>query len=170
MDACEVCGNPLHDSSSHAVLEALNMQTRALEQLAQITQPPIYRMPAQQVLANANGLATIIFPAFPGGVDKMWAIEKTFAYTNSTQTNINVGIYVMEGLPLGASLTNPNTLTTQLDPLTQVDASTFPIVAADDQSRIYVKGGEILAFQWNGLAANDKCVARFQYKLSWQGP
>lgn len=168
MNGCEVCGNPYHSSESHAILEALNIQTELLKQISFRETQPIYRVPAQQALANSSGIATILFPAMPGGVDKLWAIEKTFAYTNSTQTNINVGIYVMEGLPPGASLQNPNSLTTQIDPLNQVDASTFPIVAGDDQSRIYVKGGENIAFQWNGLALNDKCVARFQYKLSWQ--
>lgn len=152
-----------------AIIARLDRANEELSILAKTIAPPIYRLPSQQAIVNAQGFATIAFRVEPGGVVKVWMVERIFVWTNSTAGSPRLIVYVMDGLPLPGTQDNPNQYTAALDPLYGVDTTNLAMAGGDEIAPIPVKGGESIVFQWSGLNQNDKCVAHAQYKLAWQG-
>ena len=151
-----------------AVVSALHRSNELLAIIAEAAAPPYYRPPASQAYENGSGFATIVYQHFPGGAEKLWLVEKIFVWSDSEDTP-QVGVFVMEGLPPGATQDRPNALATAIDPLYQRDSTSLLIAAGDELSRIVVKGAENLIFQWQGISTGARCVASIQYRLAWQG-
>lgn len=142
------------------VLEEINT---SLKVLAGYLHRPRYRQHGQGV-ENGSGVCTIPFRIEPGGQERIAAVRKVFAYTNSTGTP-EVGIFIMDSKPH-----EPLSAATAIDPLYQVDASNIAIVAGEEQEPLVVKGGQYIFFQWTGLSTGAVCKCSIQYTIEWQGP
>ena len=150
------------------VVARLDRCNALVAQLAGALAPPIYRPDPQQAIVNASGFATLVFPHWPGGVNKLWQVERVFVFTNSL-AEPELIVYVFEGAPVGLDLRNPNSMTTLLNPLHARDATNLRVAAGDQLAPIIVKGQENIAFQWPGLNQGALWTAGFQYRLAWQG-
>lgn len=157
----------LEPTTEERILAVLHRHTELLAEIAGDRAQGVYRL-VQSALANAGGFATILFPAFPGGVSKEWIVDRVFLYSNTTNT-VAAGVFILDGAPAGLTVDQPNLFQTAIDPLFQHDFTNVAIAAGEQIKPLYVKGGEILAVQWTGLSANARCVARIQFRLAWQG-
>jgi hypothetical protein len=167
---CAWCGNPGHSTGQHALLEALNRQTEFLGVIAGILEPKRYRI-AQETYEDGATKATAVFESWPGGVDKLWLVERSVVYTNSTGTP-TVGVYVVDSLPTPVTVGPLNQpIVPVLSPRDLHDYSNVPIAASDNTiAPVLVKGSEKLVFQWAALSAGARCAARIQIRQAWQSP
>lgn len=167
---CGVCGNPGHSTAMHPLLEVMNRQTELLSVLSGILEPKRYRL-AGETTEDGTGKGTIVFESWPGGVDRIYLVERSIVYTNSTGTPV-VGMYVTEGLPGPVTVGASNQpIVPALNARDLHDYSNLLIAANDNAiAPALVKGAEKLVFQWTGLSAGARCVARVQMRLTWQSP
>lgn len=168
---CAYCGNPQHSAAHHPILEALNRQTELLADVAHVLEPKRYRL-VQETAEDGSGgsKATVAFDSWPGGVDKLWVIERHIALTNSTGSP-TVGVFVTEALPSPVTRAAGNQLVVPvLNLRDEVDAGTGTVAVGPlaTQGPVLVKGGETLVFQWASLSGGARCVARIQFRQAWQ--
>lgn len=165
-DACDVCHNA-HDTKLHPVLEVLNRQTELLAVLAGVLEPRRYPM-SMDTYEDGSGKATAIFESWPGGVSKLWLVERTVTYTNSTGSP-TMGVYVVDSIP---SLTYGALNQPVVPILSPRDLRNYTnlVIAADDNpsAPVLVHGGQKLVFQWTTLSAGARCVANVQIRQCWQ--
>lgn len=163
---CAHCGNA-HHTEMHPVLEVLNRQTELLAVLTGILEPKRYKQ-MQEALEDGTGKATAIFTSWPGGVNKLWLVERTVVSTTSTGTPI-AGVYVLDALPSVQRAASGAAVVPQISNRYLENVSNVAINADDNGiSPVLVKGSEVLVVQWTGLSAGAVCTARIQVRLSWQ--
>jgi len=166
---CEVCGNPGHSTDNHPLLEVLNRQTELLAVLAGVLEPKRYRLSAE-AQEDGNGRATVWFENWPGGVGKLWLVERSMVYTDSTAGNLNVGMYIVDSLPRVTYQAGTGVpVVPALNPRDLSDYSNLAIAAQDNaHSPALVKGSEKVVFQWSGLSGGARVMARVQLRHCWQ--
>lgn len=164
--ACMICGNPGHSTDNHATLEVLNQQRELLAVIAGVLEPKRYRV-ASETVEDGSTKATLVFENWPGGVDKLWVVERQVLFTNSTGTP-TAAMYAVESLPGPVTIGAGNQLIVPvLNARDMFDAPAANSAGAPAAPAI-LKGGEKLVVQFASLSAGARVITRLQLRQVWQ--